>query len=651
MSNYIIPGLFALFIWWFSTGAIIFLDGLPRPTFKWSMLGATAVFAICVIGLVKVSGETTVAAAYWAFGFGLFAWGWQEISFYMGFVTGPRTASCPENCKGWKHFGHAIQTSLWHELAIIASAALIIGLTWGQPNQVGVWTFMVLWWMHQSAKLNVFLGVRNLNEEFLPEHLNFLKSFLKRKSMNLLFPFSITISTVIGTIMFEHAGRATTGFARAGDTFIGVMMALAILEHWFLVLPLPAAKLWSWGLKSHKPAKAFDVEIVAGFLGAGKTTFMRRRLDMLGSVPAELREKTVVLVNDFSTVGIDGSLLRGQGADVVELPNGCICCTLKNDLASQLEEVVGKFAPDRVLIEPSGVADLASLIGVLERPAIAPFKRSLTVVTMIDASAFLGDYAEMQGHFSAQARLASLLIVNKTDLVSAAERDTVEETLQRLNPDARIITARYGAVPADLFATTKARKDPTAADDARALAKPAPIRHVAEHQPKPAPLAPAPIVPVSIVPASITPAHDHDDHGHDHHHHHDHHHDHGHDHTCTDTGCSHPDHDHGHDHAHQDALGFGSWAGTLDTIIDTDALRHVLDAAAAGEFGTIARLKGLARSGRGWVQFDIAGHRASICAFAAPADEQPRVIAIGRNLDEAGLAAAFSGCSMRLAAE
>ncbi|MGC9268939.1 putative photosynthetic complex assembly protein PuhE [Acidiphilium sp.] len=647
MSNYIIPGLFALFVWWFSTGAIIFLDGLPRTTFKWSMLGASAVFAICVIGLVKVSGETTVAAAYWAFGFGLFAWGWQEISFYMGFVTGPRIAPCPENCRGWAHFGHAIQTSLWHELAIIGSAILIVALTWGQPNQVGVWTFMVLWWMHQSAKLNVFLGVRNLNEEFLPEHMNFLKSFLKRKPMNLLFPFSITISTVIGTIMFEHAASATTGFARAGDTFIGVMMALAILEHWFLVVPLPAAKIWGWGLKSRKPTKAFDVEIIAGFLGAGKTTFMRRRLDMLGAVPPESREKTVVLVNDFSTVGIDGSLLRGQGADVVELPNGCICCSLKNDLASQLEDVVGKFAPDRVLIEPSGVADLASLIGVLERPAIVPFKRSLTVITMIDASAFLGDYAEMQAHFSAQARLASLLIVNKTDLVSAAERDTVEETLQRLNPDVRIITARYGAVPADAFAlSSKTRKDPTAADDERdAAPRISTQRHESEYQPKPSVPLQAQATP-RAAPAPVVAPEAHDDHAHTHHDHAEHHHT-----GCTDSACTDPDHHHDHDHAHQDALGFASWAGTLDTICDADALRRVLDAAVAGDFGTIARLKGLARSGRGWVQFDIAGHRASICAFAAPADEQPRVVAIGRNLDDAGLAAAFAGCSMRLAAE
>ena len=603
MSSYLIPGLFALFIWWFSTGAIIFLDGLPRNTFKWSMLGASAVYAICVIGLIRVSHQTTIGAAYWAFGFGLFAWGWQEISFYMGYVTGPRKAACPENCRGWKHFGHAIQTSLWHELAIIASAVLIIAATWGQPNQIGVWTFMVLWWMHQSAKLNVFLGVRNLNEEFLPEHLNFLKSFLRREPMNLLFPISITVSTVIGTIMFEHAAHATSAFARAGDTFIGVMMALAILEHWFLVVPLPAAKLWSWGLKSRKPARAFDVEIIAGFLGAGKTTFMRRRLDMLSAVPAEKREKTVVLVNDFSSVGIDGSLLRGQGADVVELPNGCICCTLKNDLASQLQDVVGSYAPDRVLIEPSGVADLASLIAVLERPQIVPFKRSLSVITMIDAGAFLGDYAEMQAHFTAQARLAGTIIINKTDLVSPAERHTVETTLTRLNPDARIITARYGAVSAEIFAGAMPETQAIDADD-----------------------------------------HDHARHDH---------------HDCDHATCNHPDHHHDHDHdhhhdhdhAHQDALGFASWASTLDSVCEIDALRRVLDAAADGKFGTIARLKGLARSGRGWVQFDVAGHRASVTAFVAPADEQPRVIVIGRDLDEAGLATAFAACALRLAAE
>ena len=218
-------------------------------------------------------------------------------------------------------------------------------------------------------------------------------------------------------------------------------MALAILEHWFLVLPLPAAALWNWGLKSRAPVQAFDAEIVAGFLGAGKTTFVRRLL-----AEADPDVKTVVLVNDFSDVGVDGSLLRGAAADVVELPNGCICCSLRNDLAAQLKETIARWAPKRVLIEPSGVADVAALVGVLGQPDLAPLVRSLRLTTVLDAGAFLRDFARRPGYFEAQARLAPLLVVNKADLVSPAVLRLVEETLRALNPAARIVRATYGVV-------------------------------------------------------------------------------------------------------------------------------------------------------------------------------------------------------------
>jgi putative photosynthetic complex assembly protein 2 len=193
MAQFGLPVVYAVFIWWFSTGVILYLDGLPRRTFRWSMLAATIVLAFSIYGLALSGAGTTSASAYMAFTCGLLAWGWQEISFYMGYVTGPRRKSCPEGCAGWRHFGHAIQTILYHELGIIAGAIAIAAVTWDVPNQFGLWTFVILWWMHQSAQLNVFLGVRNLNEEFLPEHLEFLKSFLKQKPMNLLFPVSVSI--------------------------------------------------------------------------------------------------------------------------------------------------------------------------------------------------------------------------------------------------------------------------------------------------------------------------------------------------------------------------------------------------------------------------------------------------------------------------
>ena len=580
MTYHLYPILFGLVVWWASTVLIIFLDGLPRSTFKWSMAGATAVLAAAVWGLAVSSRDATPTGAYVAFACGVLAWGWQEMSFYMGVVTGPRKAQCPDGCGGLRHFGHAVQTSLWHELAIVASSIVIVALTWGEPNQVGTWSFLVLWWMHQSAKLNVFFGVRNLNEEFLPEHLNFLKGFLTKKPMNNFFPFSVTISTVITAAVLAHAfAHGATPFQQVGLTFIGVFMAFAVLEHWMLVMPMPAGAIWAPGLKSRKAAKPFDAEVVVGFLGAGKTTYLRRVL-----AEADPAVKTVVLVNDFGELGLDGSLLSGQGADVVELPNGCICCSLKADLGRQLKEVIAKRAPDRILIEPSGVADVASLMAVLHQPGVAELIRSLKVFTVIDAGAFVRDYARLPAYFEAQARLAPVFIVSKTDLVGPAQLRLVEQTLTSLNPHARIVSARFGVV-----------------EQAQGLAQSAAFA-------------------VAQAPEAA--------------HEHAHSHGHGHDHA-------HAEHDHEHDHA-PDALGLSSWSLRLEGEVDVDALAAVLDAACAGRFGTVERLKGLAQTDGGFVRFDVAGGRAHLSAYAAAPGETARVMAIGTTLAEAELALAFT---------
>lgn len=255
MTAYLWPILFALFVWWFSTGAIIYLDGLPRRTFKWSMLAATLLLVAGFCGLWVSASDTSVQSAYVAFASALAVWAWHEISFYMGYVTGPRQHACEEGCSGWAHFGHAVQVSLWHELAILASFVVVLAIGWNGENTVGFWTFVILWWMHESARLNVFLGVRNVNAHFLPPHLTYLKSFLAEKPMNLLFPLSVTVSTAICAVLATEAALATDPFDRAGLTFLATMMALAILEHWFLVLPIPAETMWNWSMKSRQAAK------------------------------------------------------------------------------------------------------------------------------------------------------------------------------------------------------------------------------------------------------------------------------------------------------------------------------------------------------------------------------------------------------------
>src|SRR5664279_4847998 len=118
MSQYALPALHSLFIWWFSTGVVLYLDGLPQRTFRWTMLGSTVVLAVSLVGLAASSADTSVGGAYGAFTYALLAWSWIEVSFYLNYVTGPRQQACPEGCGGWAHFGHAVMASLWHELAI-----------------------------------------------------------------------------------------------------------------------------------------------------------------------------------------------------------------------------------------------------------------------------------------------------------------------------------------------------------------------------------------------------------------------------------------------------------------------------------------------------------------------------------------------------
>jgi hypothetical protein len=110
--------------------------------------------------------------------------------------------------------------------------------------------------MHESARLNVLLGVQNLSEEFVPEHLAFLRGFLSRKSMNLLFPVSVTVSTVVAVLIVQRAAAAPAGFETTGLTLLAALLALGILEHWFLVVPLPSGKLWAWSIERREKVQA-----------------------------------------------------------------------------------------------------------------------------------------------------------------------------------------------------------------------------------------------------------------------------------------------------------------------------------------------------------------------------------------------------------
>lgn len=253
MIEHAVPVAFALLLWWASTGAIIYADGLPERTFHWTFLTATVLACLALGIIVETRDATTAGGAYLAFSAGLVTWAWLELAFYLGYVTGPRKTACPPTCRGLLHFWHAIETVLWNQIANIGVAALIVWLTWGGENLTAVWTFAVLWLMQQSAKLNVYLGVRNLNTHFLPSHLSHLKAFMSQRPMNLFFPVSVSLATVAFVLILDQAHSADlSDGASVGLGLIATLLALAILEHWFLVLPVPAERLWDWSMASHR---------------------------------------------------------------------------------------------------------------------------------------------------------------------------------------------------------------------------------------------------------------------------------------------------------------------------------------------------------------------------------------------------------------
>ncbi|MEO8011677.1 MAG: putative photosynthetic complex assembly protein PuhE, partial [Dokdonella sp.] len=241
--------------WWFSTGAILYLDGLPKRTYRWSMTGATVVLIGALYALSVTSDSTSLAAAYCAFTCALLVWGWLEMSFLMGFITGTRTTACPLDASGWRRAMYAFQAIVYHEAALVTGAVVIAVITWDAPNQLGLWTFLVLLFSRASTKLNLFLGVRNLSEEFLPDHLRYLQTYFKRKPMNLLFPLSVTVGTTLAALLWQSATAASTDVATAaGLSFLATLLTLAVLEHWFLIVPINFAAMWNWSLGARRSA-------------------------------------------------------------------------------------------------------------------------------------------------------------------------------------------------------------------------------------------------------------------------------------------------------------------------------------------------------------------------------------------------------------
>jgi putative photosynthetic complex assembly protein 2 len=274
VSEVAVATLYAVFLWWFGTGVALLLGRASRGR---ALGGATALALAALWAIGATAGETSLRAAVVGFTGAIVLWGWHEVTFLTGVLTGPRRTPCPLGARGWRRFALAAETLIHHELAL-AATALGLWLWLGEAaNATALWTFLALWVMRFSVKFNIFFGAPNVADEFLPDDLRYLTSYFSPRPMNLLFPVSVTAGTVIAGGLLLHAEMvAATPFEAASLALVGALVALGTLEHWFLVLPVKEAALWRWYIDSRARRRAKRAGTALGLAPLDAPTMLGR---------------------------------------------------------------------------------------------------------------------------------------------------------------------------------------------------------------------------------------------------------------------------------------------------------------------------------------------------------------------------------------
>lgn len=373
------------------------------------------------------------------------------------------------------------------------------------------------------------------------------------------------------------------------------------------------------------------IDIISGFLGAGKTTLIKK---LLGDA---LKGQQVVLIeNEFGEIGIDGGFLKDAGIEIREMNSGCICCSLVGDFGAALKDVITKYHPDRIIIEPSGVGKLSDVIKAVdgvEKEAGVALNSATTVVDVMKCKMYLRNFGEF---FENQVKSAGTIILSRTDKADTAKVEAAVKMLRELNPEAHIITT-----PVEVLGGKKVLDTMEGA-----------------------------IINLEQVEEHHHHHHDHDSEcccGHDHdeeheHHHHDHddecgcghdheHHHHDHDDECC---CGH-DHDHEHHHHHDDECGCGhehhhhhhadevftSWGQETVKTFTKEQIEGILKKLSEDTaYGMVLRAKGMVAGADGqWIYFDMVPEEYEV-RDGAP-EFTGRICVIGSKLAEDKLAELF----------
>lgn len=237
----------ACLVWWGSTGAILSLIALPEHTYRWSMLAVLLLAVIALGAVVMTRDAMTIATAMVAFAAAIVVWGAVEMTFLMGYVVGPNRDPSPLGDGALNRFKAAWWALAYHELALAGCLGILAAMVYGAPNPLAFHMFALLWAMRLSTKLNIFLGVSNASEDFLPARIAHLRSHFRKAPMNALFPCSVTAATA-ATLLFVAAALRpdATEFQAVSAMLLATFAGLALIEHWMLVLPLPTTALWPW---------------------------------------------------------------------------------------------------------------------------------------------------------------------------------------------------------------------------------------------------------------------------------------------------------------------------------------------------------------------------------------------------------------------
>ena len=378
------------------------------------------------------------------------------------------------------------------------------------------------------------------------------------------------------------------------------------------------------------------IDIVSGFLGAGKTTLIKKMVK-----EAYQGEKLVLIENEFGEISIDGGFLKDAGIQISEMSSGCICCSLVGDFGKALREVKEQFQPDRILIEPSGVGKLSDVIVAVENTvADVPEMKLNSFVTVADATkvkVYMKNFGEF---YNNQIESAGTIVLSRTQKLSQEKLEAAVAMLQEKNPDAAILTTPWDQLDGKviLSAIEKVSLADELLEKMRAEHEAEEAEHAHHHHEH-----------------DHEHHHDHDDdddhehhhhHDHDedeeheHHHHHDHdeegheHHHHDHDHECDDPECSCH-----HHHHHADEV-FTSWGKETPKPFTQADIARILTALDSGEYGKILRAKGIVNGENGaWIEFDYVPEEHDV--RAGHPDYTGRLCVIGAELKEDKLAELF----------